>query len=59
VIVTNCLLKCLVYRGGGKEGQFLKVNYHIQSRLGIMIIVIMIIELRLVSSKTDTARNLE
>ena len=34
--VTDCLLKCLVYRRGGKEGQFIKVNYHIQSRHGIM-----------------------
>jgi len=38
VTVTDHLLKCLVYRGGGKEGQFIKVNYHIQSRHGIMII---------------------
>ena len=38
VIVTDCLLKCLVYRGGGNEGQFIKVNYHIQSRHGITII---------------------
>ncbi len=38
VNVTDCLLKCLVYRGGGKEGQFIKVNYHIQSSHGIMII---------------------
>jgi len=38
VNVTDCLLKCLVYRGGGMEGQFIKVNYHIQSRHGIMII---------------------
>src|SRR6218665_3509921 len=36
-IVTNCLLKCHVYREGGKEGQFIKVNYRIQSRHGIMI----------------------
>ena len=35
---TDCLLKCLDYRGGGKEGQFIKVNYHIQSRHEIMII---------------------
>ena len=26
VNVTDCLLKCLVYIGGGKEGQFIKVN---------------------------------
>ena len=38
VNVTDCLLKCLVYRGGGMEDQFIKVNYHIQSRHGIMII---------------------
>jgi len=38
VSVTDCLLKCLVYRGGRKEGQFIKVNYHIHSRQGIMII---------------------
>ena len=37
-IVTDCLLKRLVCRGGGKEGQFIKVNYQIQSRHGIMII---------------------
>ena len=41
VNVTDCLLKCLVFRGGGKESQFVKVNYHnnhIQSRHRIMII---------------------
>ena len=38
VIVTDCLQKCLVYCGGGKESQFINVNYHIQSRHGIMII---------------------
>src|SRR6218665_3947817 len=26
--------KCLVYRGGGKEGQFIRFYYHIQSRPG-------------------------
>src|SRR6218665_3920515 len=44
--VTNCLLKCLVYRGGGKEGQFIKVNYHIQYRQGIDYFSIEVIELR-------------
>jgi len=32
VIVTDCLLKCPVYRRGGKEGQFIKFNYLMQSR---------------------------
>ena len=30
--------KCLVYRGGWKEGQFIRFYYHSQSRLGIMIV---------------------
>jgi len=30
--------KCLVYRGSGKEGQFVRVYYHLQSRPGIMIV---------------------
>jgi len=34
VNVSDCLLKCLLYRGDGKDGQFIKVNYHIQSRHG-------------------------
>jgi len=40
VNVTDCLLKCLVYRGVGtwKEGKFIKINHHIQPRHGIMII---------------------
>jgi len=31
-------LKCLIYRRGGKQGQFIKVNYHIQTRHRILII---------------------
>ena len=30
--------KCLVYTDGGKEGEFLRVYYHIQSRPGIMTV---------------------
>jgi len=30
--------KCLVSRGCGKEGQFIRVYYHVQSRPGIMIV---------------------
>src|SRR6218665_2920810 len=30
--------KRLVYRGGGKEGQFIRAYYHVQSRPGIMIV---------------------
>ena len=56
VNVTDCLLKCLVYRGGGKAGQFIKVNYHIQSRHGIRIIQQ---NYNLVSSKTDIPPKLE
>ena len=37
VNVTDCLLKCLVYKGGGKEDQFIKVKYHIQCKHGITV----------------------
>jgi len=30
--------KYLSYSGGGKEGQFIRVYYHVQSRIGIMIV---------------------
>jgi len=30
--------KCLVYKGGGKEGHFIIAYYRIQSRPGIMIV---------------------
>ena len=55
MIFIDCLLKCFVYREGGKEDQFIKVNCHIQSRHGIMIIGSKkVIEHGLVLSKTTT-----
>jgi len=35
---TNISKKCIVYRGCGKEGQFIRVYYYVRLRPGMMIV---------------------